>query len=84
MRNYIVLAIPAFFLLIALEWLWARWQERDYYRLDDAVNDLSCGILQQLFEVFAKTALSPAISSSTSAGGCSTCRARPGPGRPVS
>jgi alkylglycerol monooxygenase len=57
MPNYIVLAIPAFFLLIALESLWARWQERDYYRLNDAVNDLSCGILQQLFEVFAKTAL---------------------------
>jgi alkylglycerol monooxygenase len=57
MRDYIVLAIPAFFLLIALESLWARWQEKDYYRLNDAVNDLSCGIFQQLFEVFAKTAL---------------------------
>jgi sterol desaturase/sphingolipid hydroxylase (fatty acid hydroxylase superfamily) len=56
-RNYIVLAIPAFFLLIAIELLWARWQERDYYRLNDSVNDLSCGILQQLFEVFAKTAI---------------------------
>jgi sterol desaturase/sphingolipid hydroxylase (fatty acid hydroxylase superfamily) len=57
MRDYIVLAIPLFFLLIALELAWARWRERDYYRLNDSVNDLSCGILQQLFEVFAKTAL---------------------------
>jgi sterol desaturase/sphingolipid hydroxylase (fatty acid hydroxylase superfamily) len=54
-RDYIILAIPVFFLLIALELLWARWQERDYYRLNDSVNDLSCGILQQVFEVFAKT-----------------------------
>lgn len=57
MREYIVLAIPVFFLLIGLELLWARWQERDYYRLNDSVSDLSCGILQQLFEVFAKAAL---------------------------
>jgi sterol desaturase/sphingolipid hydroxylase (fatty acid hydroxylase superfamily) len=55
LRDYIILAIPVFFLLIALELLWARWQERDYYRLNDSVNDLSCGILQQVFEVFAKT-----------------------------
>ena len=55
MRDYIILAIPVFFLLIGLELLWARWQERDYYRLNDSIGDLSCGILQQLFEVFAKT-----------------------------
>jgi len=57
MRDYIILAIPVFFVLIALELLWARWQERDYYRLNDSVNDLSCGVLSQLFEVFAKTAI---------------------------
>jgi alkylglycerol monooxygenase len=56
-RNYIQLAIPVFFLLIAVEWLAARLLERDTYRLADSVNDLSCGILQQLLEVFAKTAL---------------------------
>jgi sterol desaturase/sphingolipid hydroxylase (fatty acid hydroxylase superfamily) len=55
--NYIVLAIPVFFLLIAIELLVARIQERDYYRLNDTLNDLSCGILQQLLEVFLKTAL---------------------------
>lgn len=57
MRDYIVLAIPLFFLLIAIEVAWARWQERDYYRINDSVNDLSCGIVSQLLEVFAKTAL---------------------------
>jgi len=55
--NYIVLAIPVFLLLIAVELVVARIRERDYYRLNDALNDLSCGILQQLLEVFLKTAL---------------------------
>ncbi len=55
--NYIVLAIPVFFLLIGLELLVTRLLERDYYSLDDSINDLSCGILQQVLEVFVKTAL---------------------------
>jgi sterol desaturase/sphingolipid hydroxylase (fatty acid hydroxylase superfamily) len=55
--NYVVLAIPVFFLLIALELAITRIQERDYYSLSDSVNDLSCGLLQQIFEVFLKTAL---------------------------
>jgi sterol desaturase/sphingolipid hydroxylase (fatty acid hydroxylase superfamily) len=52
--SYIVLAIPVFFLLIGIEVLAARVLERDYYRLNDSIADLSCGILQQLLEVFAK------------------------------
>ncbi len=55
--SLIVLAIPVFFLLIAVELVWTRIQERDYYRLSDSLNDLSCGILQQLIEAFLKTAL---------------------------
>ena len=55
--NYIVLAIPVFFVLIALELVITRVLEKDYYRLSDSLNDLSCGILQQLLEVFVKTAL---------------------------
>jgi alkylglycerol monooxygenase len=55
--DYIVLAIPVFFGLIALELVVARALERDYYSLADSLADLSCGILQQLVEVFAKTAL---------------------------
>jgi len=46
--NYIALAIPFFFLLIALELGAARRQGRDYYRLSDSVNDLRTGVLQQL------------------------------------
>jgi sterol desaturase/sphingolipid hydroxylase (fatty acid hydroxylase superfamily) len=55
--NYIVLAIPVFFALIGLELLVARLLERHDYTLADSLNDLSCGIVQQLVEVFAKTAL---------------------------
>ena len=55
--SYIVLAIPVFFLLIAIELVAVRVQERDYYRLNDAITDLSCGILDQVVEVFLKTVL---------------------------
>jgi len=55
--NYIHLAIPVFFLLIAVELLAARWLERDVYRLNDSVNDLSAGILDQVLDVFLKTVL---------------------------
>ena len=55
--NLIVLAIPVFFALIALELVITRVTERDYYRLADSLSDISCGIVQQLLEVFVKTAL---------------------------
>jgi len=55
--NYIVLAIPVFFLLIGLELAITRLQEKDYYRLSDSISDLGCGMLQQLLEIFVKTAL---------------------------
>jgi alkylglycerol monooxygenase len=55
--NYVVLAIPVFILLILLELLVTRIQEKDYYRLSDSINDLSCGIIDQILMVFLKTAL---------------------------
>jgi sterol desaturase/sphingolipid hydroxylase (fatty acid hydroxylase superfamily) len=55
--NYIVLAIPVFFLLIGVELVAERLARKDYYRLSDALNDLSCGTVQQVAEVFLKTAL---------------------------
>jgi len=55
--NYIVLPIPVFLLLILLELAITRLQEKDYYRLSDSISDLGCGMLQQLLEVFVKTAL---------------------------
>ena len=55
--NYIALAIPFFFLLIGVELVIARFQRRHLYRLSDSVNDLSCGIIQQLVGVFAKVVI---------------------------
>jgi sterol desaturase/sphingolipid hydroxylase (fatty acid hydroxylase superfamily) len=55
--NLIHLAIPVFFLLIAVELVAARLLEKDVYRLSDSLSDLSCGILDQVVGVFLKTAL---------------------------
>ncbi|HEY6547482.1 MAG TPA: sterol desaturase family protein [Vicinamibacteria bacterium] len=55
--SLIVLAIPVFFLLIAIEVFWTWREEKRYYRLADAVSDLSCGILEQVAGVFLKTAV---------------------------
>lgn len=68
--SYIVLAIPVFLLLIAIELLVTWAQEKDYDRLDDSLNDLGCGILDQLVEAFAKTALAAvALTSRARASG---------------
>jgi sterol desaturase/sphingolipid hydroxylase (fatty acid hydroxylase superfamily) len=53
--SYVVLAIPAFFLLMGVEMVAARLLEKDYYRLNDSISDLSCGIIQQILEAFFKT-----------------------------
>jgi sterol desaturase/sphingolipid hydroxylase (fatty acid hydroxylase superfamily) len=55
--NYVVLAIPVFFLLIGLELVITRIQEKDYYTLSDSVADLGCGLVSQLVEVALKTFL---------------------------
>lgn len=50
----IVLAIPVFFALIAIEAVVARRQGRVVYRLDDAISSLSLGLLSQVAGVFTK------------------------------
>ena len=55
--SYIVYAIPVFFLLIGLELVITRAQEKDYYSLADSMTDLGCGLVQQLVEVALKTFL---------------------------
>ncbi len=45
--DAIALSIPIFFLLIGVE-LWVEWRERRrLYRLNDSINDLACGTIQQ-------------------------------------
>jgi len=51
--QVIVLATPVFLLLIGVEWLVGLHRGRDTYRLNDAVNSISLGIVSQLAGVFS-------------------------------
>jgi sterol desaturase/sphingolipid hydroxylase (fatty acid hydroxylase superfamily) len=53
--NLIIIAIPVFFLLIGVELLVARMKHLSYYRFNDAITNLSCGIGSTLSGVFLKT-----------------------------
>jgi sterol desaturase/sphingolipid hydroxylase (fatty acid hydroxylase superfamily) len=46
--DYIALAGPAFFVLIGVELWIAQRRGRHFYRLNDAINDISTGLLMQL------------------------------------
>jgi sterol desaturase/sphingolipid hydroxylase (fatty acid hydroxylase superfamily) len=50
----IALATPVFFALIALEYLVGRMRGRSNYRLNDAVNSLSLGIMSQVLGLFTR------------------------------
>ncbi|QTN30115.1 sterol desaturase family protein [Rhodoferax sp. AJA081-3] len=59
MSKVIVFATPVFLLLIALELLWSRRQSsrtagQTPYRLNDAINSISLGMLSQLTGVLSK------------------------------
>jgi alkylglycerol monooxygenase len=53
--SLIIYAIPVFFLLIGVELLIARMKNLSYYRMNDAIANLSCGIGSQLSGIFTKT-----------------------------
>ena len=53
-ERIMLVAIPAFFVLMALEWWVARWRGRPVYRLNDAVASVALGTLSQVTGVFAK------------------------------
>lgn len=48
------MAIPIFILSIMLEAAWCHYKKKKLYRLNDAVNDLSCGIFEQIVNIFTK------------------------------
>jgi alkylglycerol monooxygenase len=52
--NLIVYSIPVFFLLIGLELLITRLRGLAYYRFNDAITNLSCGIGSQVSGLFIK------------------------------
>jgi sterol desaturase/sphingolipid hydroxylase (fatty acid hydroxylase superfamily)/uncharacterized membrane protein YhhN len=52
--QVIVLATPVFLALIAIEYAWGRLRGRDTYRLNDAVNSISLGMLSQISAVLTR------------------------------
>ncbi len=52
--NLIALSIPIFFVLIGVEVLVAGARGEKLYRFNDSINDLACGILQQVLGVFSR------------------------------
>jgi len=52
--QVIVLATPVFFLLIAIEFAWGWARKRNTYRLNDAVNSISLGMLSEISKVFTR------------------------------
>lgn len=52
--NPVILSIPIFFILIGMEVAYSRCKDRKLYRLNDAITNISCGIVEQLTGVFAK------------------------------
>jgi sterol desaturase/sphingolipid hydroxylase (fatty acid hydroxylase superfamily) len=52
--NYIVLAIPVFFLLIGVEILIDKLQKSGLYRMNDAIANLNAGITEQVTGAFLK------------------------------
>jgi alkylglycerol monooxygenase len=53
--SLIIYAIPVFFLLIGIELLIAKMKNLSYYRMNDAIANLSCGIGSQISGIFMKT-----------------------------
>ena len=55
MGKAIALATPVFFLLIGIEWLVARARGMSgVYRLNDAINSLSLGVMSQVVNLFVR------------------------------
>ncbi|MCB9032653.1 MAG: sterol desaturase family protein [Chitinophagales bacterium] len=52
--SIIVYSIPAFFILIGVEYLVAALKKEQLYRLNDTIANLNCGITQQVLGLFLK------------------------------
>lgn len=52
--KVILFATPVFFLLIALELAWGWYKGRNTYRLNDAINSISLGVLSQITALFGR------------------------------
>jgi alkylglycerol monooxygenase len=54
MVDPISLAVPVFFLLIFAELIYGNWKKEKYYRLNDTLTNLSCGVGQAVLGVWIK------------------------------
>jgi alkylglycerol monooxygenase len=52
--KVILFATPVFFLLIALELAWGLAKGRNTYRLNDAINSISLGVISQVTAIFGR------------------------------
>lgn len=52
--NYMVYAIPVFFILIILEWCVGKMQNKSFYRFNDTITNLNIGIGNQVFGLLFK------------------------------
>ncbi len=55
--DFIVLAIPIFFILIGIEFAYGVYKKIKIYRFNDSINNLSLGIGSQIVGLFFKSAL---------------------------
>lgn len=53
--EYILIAIPFFFLLMGLEYVIGRYMKNSIYHFEDTLTNLSIGIGNQVFSVFLKS-----------------------------
>lgn len=51
MHRLVVFAVPVFVLLMACEFAWGRWKQRNTWRLNDSIGSLSQGLLSQAVAV---------------------------------
>lgn len=50
----VVIAIPIYFLLMAIEMIVLRFQKHPGYRMNDAITNINCGVMSQVTGVFFK------------------------------
>jgi sterol desaturase/sphingolipid hydroxylase (fatty acid hydroxylase superfamily) len=55
--NYILIAIPFFFLSIIIEFIWGRFKKTDFYNFEDTITNLNIGIGNQAFSTLLKVLL---------------------------
>lgn len=50
----VIIAIPMYFILMAIEMISLRFQKHPSYRLDDAITNINCGVISQVTGIFIK------------------------------